>query len=172
MFEKIKSDLLQAMKDQEKFRLSVLRMLKSAVQNEQIEKKHELSDEEVLAVIKREVKKRKSTLDEYIKLGREEAGASLNDEIAILNEYLPEELSDEEVEQIVLKAIEDNSPATIKEMGRLSKQLKNNMVLLSIWEKFLTRKRTPILNTYVFFFICHHIIYGERYARYYKIIYQ
>lgn len=124
MFEKIKSDLLQAMKDQEKFRLSVLRMLKSAVQNEQIEKKHELSDDEVLAVIKREVKKRKSTLDEYIKLGREEAGASLNDEIAILNEYLPEELSDEEVEQIVLKAIEDNSPATIKEMGKIIKAIK------------------------------------------------
>ena len=65
MFETIKSDLTQAMKERDKFKLDVIRMLKTAVQNEQIAKMHELSDEEIITVIKREVKKRESSVEEY-----------------------------------------------------------------------------------------------------------
>ena len=81
MFDKIKSDLTTAMKERDKFKLDVIRMLKTAVQNEQIAKMHELSDDEILTVIKREVKKRESSKEEYAKYGKLETVESLTKEI-------------------------------------------------------------------------------------------
>ena len=71
MFDQIKSDLTTAMKEKDTFKLNVIRMLKSAVQMEAIEKKKDLSDDEVIAVIKREVKKRNSSVEEYTKYGKD-----------------------------------------------------------------------------------------------------
>ena len=88
MFETVKKDLISAMKEQDKFKLDVIRMLKSAIQNETIAKKKELSDDEVLAVIKREVKKRNSSIEEYTKYGKMETVESLKKEVEILSTYL------------------------------------------------------------------------------------
>lgn len=121
MFEKIKSDLIEAVKEKDKFKLDVIRMLKSAVQNESIEKKKELSDEEVMAVIKREVKKRNSSITEYEKFGKDEVVASLKQEIEILSVYLPEEMSDEELMKIIDEVIAETSASSIKEMGLVIK---------------------------------------------------
>lgn len=121
MFETIKSDLTSAMKERNKFKLDVIRMLKTAVQNEQIAKMHDLSDEEIIAVIKREVKKRESSMEEYEKYNKTETVESLKNEIEILSVYLPEEMSDEELNKIIEKTIEEVGATSMKEMGTVIK---------------------------------------------------
>lgn len=122
MFDKVKSDLIVAMKDKDKFKLDVIRMLKSAIQMEAISVNHELSDDEVLGVIKREVKKRKSSVEEYAKYGKDEMVESINKEIEILNVYLPEELSEEKIIEIAEATIAEMN-ATPKEMGLVIKAI-------------------------------------------------
>lgn len=119
MFDKVKSDLLASMKEQDKFKLGVLRMLKSALQMEQINIGHDLTDEETLAVIRREVKKRNSSIQEYERFGKTDTVQDLKHEIEILESYLPAMLSDEEVERIIDEAIETFENPDIKSMGKI-----------------------------------------------------
>mgnify|MGYP005952648077 FL=1 len=119
MFDKIKSDLLASMKEQDKFKLGVLRMLKSALQMEQINIGHDLTDEETLAVIRREVKKRNSSIQEYERFGKTDTVQDLKHEVAILESYLPAMLSDEEVERIIDEVIETFENPDIKSMGKI-----------------------------------------------------
>lgn len=119
MFDKIKSDLLASMKEQDKFKLGVLRMLKSALQMEQINIGHDLTDEETLTVIRREVKKRNSSIQEYEKFGKTDTVQDLKHEVAILESYLPAMLSDEEVEKIINEIIETFENPDIKSMGKI-----------------------------------------------------
>ncbi len=119
MFDKIKSDLLASMKEQDKFKLGVLRMLKSALQMEQINIGHDLTDEETLTVIRREVKKRNSSIQEYERFGKTDTVQDLKHEVAILESYLPAMLSDEEVEKIIDEVIETFENPDIKSMGKI-----------------------------------------------------
>lgn len=119
MFDKVKSDLLASMKEQDKFKLGVLRMLKSALQMEQINIGHDLTDEETLTVIRREVKKRNSSIQEYEKFGKTDTVQDLKHEVAILESYLPAMLSDEEVEKIINEVIETFENPDIKSMGKI-----------------------------------------------------
>ena len=119
MFDKIKSDLLASMKEQDKFKLGVLRMLKSALQMEQINIGHDLTDEETLAVTRREVKKRNSSVQEYERFGKTDTVQDLKHEVAILESYLPAMLSDEEVEKIINEVIETFENPDIKSMGKI-----------------------------------------------------
>lgn len=119
MFDKVKSDLLASMKEQDKFKLGVLRMLKSALQMEQINIGHDLTDEETLTVIRREVKKRNSSIQEYERFGKTDTVQDLKHEIEILESYLPAMLSDEEVERIIDEAIETFENPDIKSMGKI-----------------------------------------------------
>ena len=123
MFEKITKDLTEAMKAKDTFRTSVLRMLKSALKNEEINKKSPLTDDEVLAIIKKQVKTRKDSMNEYISYNRMDLADSLQKEIDILNEYLPEELSDEELEKIVKETITKVKAESIKQMGMVIKTI-------------------------------------------------
>ena len=97
MNEQIANDLKNAMKSGDKFKLSVLRMLKSALQLDSISKKHELNDDEVMSVIKKQVKTRKDSIEEFKKYGKDEEVTKLEQEIEILNAYLPEEMTEEEI---------------------------------------------------------------------------
>lgn len=119
MFDKVKSDLLASMKEQDKFKLGVLRMLKSALQMEQINLGHDLTDEETLTVIRREVKKRNSSIQEYEKFGKIDTVQDLKHEVEILESYLPAMLSDEEVEKIINEVIETFENPDIKSMGKI-----------------------------------------------------
>jgi len=121
--ERIANDLKEAMKNQDKFTLSVLRMLKSALQLESISLKHELTDQDVLSVIKRNVKMRKDSISEYQKYNQTEKINDLEKEIAILKVYLPEELSEEEILQIIEDAFLELKPSSIKDMGSVMKYL-------------------------------------------------
>ena len=124
MFDKIKSDLLESMKSGDKFKLGVLRMLKSALQMEQISLNHELSDEEVLTVIRREVKKRNSSITEYEKFNKLDTIEDLKHEVAILEEYLPAMLSNEEIEKIIDETIAEYENPDIKSMGKIIAEVK------------------------------------------------
>ena len=123
MFEKITKDLTEAMKAKDTFRTSVIRMLKSALKNEEINKKSPLTDDEVLAIIKKQVKTRKDSMNEYANYNRMDLADSLQKEIDILNEYLPEELSDEELEKIVKETITKVKAESIKQMGMVIKTI-------------------------------------------------
>ena len=121
MFAKINTDLMNALKSGDKFKLSVLRMLKSALQLESINNKKELTDEVVISVLKRQVKQRNDSIKEYEELGKDEVVNDLKKEIDIINEYLPEEASDEEIQKVVDDAFQELNPTSMKDMGKVMK---------------------------------------------------
>ena len=125
MFEKIKKDLVTSMKEQDKFKLSVLRMLKSSIQAEEINKKSDLTDDEVLNVIKKQVKVRNASLEEYKTYNRLDLVESLSKEIEILKSYLPEELSIDELNKIIDEKFYEIKPTSIKDMGKVIKEVSN-----------------------------------------------
>lgn len=128
MYEKINEDLKNAMKGKDTFKLSVLRMLKSALQLEQIAKKHELDDNEIAAVLKKQVKVRKDSLEEYKKYDKAELVESLEKEIAILDVYLPEEMNKEDITKVVEDAINEVKPTSMKDMGLVMKKVNELLV--------------------------------------------
>ncbi len=128
MYERINEDLKTAMKNKDTFTLSVLRMLKSALQLEQISKKHELDDNEVSSVLKKQVKVRKDSVEEYMKYNKLEEVESLQKEIDILSKYLPEELTEEEVEKLVDSAIDEVKPTSMKDMGLVMKKVNELLI--------------------------------------------
>ena len=114
-------DMKQAMKDKEsgKLRLSVIRMARANIKNIEIDEKRELNDDEVLAVLVKEVKMRQDSLEEFAKAGREELVEQAKQEIAILRKYLPEQLSDEELKALVEEAVAETGAAGPKDMGKV-----------------------------------------------------
>lgn len=122
MQEKIIKDMTQAMKEQNKFALSVLRMLKSALQLEKISKNHDLSDEEVINVIKKQVKTRKDSIVEYEKYERQDEVTKLKQEIEVLSAYLPAELSEAEIDKTLDEIFAEIKPVNIKDMGKVMKE--------------------------------------------------
>ena len=136
---KIAEDLKNAMKSGDKFRLSVLRMLKSALQLESISKKHELSDDEVVTVIKKQVKTRKDSIEEFKKYNKTEEVAKLEKEIEILNAYLPEEMTMEEISKVIDEVFNELKPTSMKEMGMLMKELNTKITNadMSLVSKFV-----------------------------------
>lgn len=127
MLEKINNDLKVAMKEHDTFKLSVLRMLKSALQLEQISKKHELDDSEISSVIKKQVKLRKDSITEYEKYSKVDSVKELEQEIEILSTYLPKEMSQEEIVKVVDEIIAEVKPESIKEMGKVMKRLNEEL---------------------------------------------
>ena len=120
--ETVIKDMTEAMKSQDKFALSVLRMLKSSLQMEKINLKHDLSDEEATTVIKRQVKQRKDSINEYEKYNKQEEVANLNREIEVLSKYLPAEISEEEINKTLDIIFDELKPESMKDMGRVMKE--------------------------------------------------
>lgn len=121
--DKIQEDMVSAMKSQDKDTLSVLRMLKGAMQLEAINKGVELNDEVVISVISREIKQRNESIKEFEAAGRQDLADSTKKEIDVLNNYLPEALSDEEVNKIIDEAFEVVKPEGAKDMGKIMKEV-------------------------------------------------
>lgn len=119
--ERINEDIKNAMKNKESFKLSVIRAIKGGIQLAKIEAKHELTDEEVIDVISKQIKMRKDSISEFIKAGREDLAKQYQEEIEILNEYMPEQLSNEEVEKIIAEAFTETNPTSMKDMGKIMK---------------------------------------------------
>ena len=121
MFDKIKNDMIKAMKEQDKFRLSVIRMLKGAIDKERIDKKIEITDEVVIDVLAKELKTREEARTEFSKAGRTDLVESLDKEIEIIKEYLPLPLTDEEINKIIDEAFMETKASTIRDMGKVMK---------------------------------------------------
>lgn len=121
MFDRIKNDMIKAMKEQDKFRLSVIRMIKASVDKERIDKKIEITDEVVIDVLAKELKTREEARLEFSRAGRTDLVESLDKEIAIIKEYLPEPLTDEEVDKIISDAFKETEASSIKDMGKVMK---------------------------------------------------
>jgi len=120
--EKIRADLTAAMKAQEKERLSTLRMLQSAIKNEQINIGHELSDEEAMSVIRKAVKQRQDSIEQYTKGNRPELAEKERSEMELLKAYLPPELTGEEIESGVREIIASTGALSKKDMGKVMKE--------------------------------------------------
>lgn len=127
MFDKINEDLKLSLKNGDKFRLSVIRMLKSALQLEAINKKGELTDDDVITVIKRQVKQRNESLKEYENLGKTDTANELRKEVEVLSEYLPEEASIEQINAVIDEAFAEINPTSMKEMGLIMKYVSEKL---------------------------------------------
>ena len=128
MENQIDNDLKLALKSGDKFTLSVLRMLKSEIINESRKGSlHTLTDDEVLKVIKKGVKTRKDSIEEYKKYGKLDTVNELAKEVDILNKYLPQEMSEEEIIKIVNEVFVELKPSSMKDMGNLMKVISSKI---------------------------------------------
>jgi uncharacterized protein len=117
---RLNDEMKQAMKNKEKEKLTVIRMLKAALQNESIKAGgRDLMEEEELTVLSREVKQRKDSLHEFEKAGREDLVAKIQTELTYVNEYMPEQLSEEEVSAVVDEAIAETGASAKSDMGKV-----------------------------------------------------
>ena len=119
--EKIQSDLAEAMRSKEALRLSVLRMMKSAVKNKEVDKMRALEEAEVLSVLNTLVKQRKDSVEQFRKGGREELAQKEEAEVKIIEEYLPAGASDEDIRRAIEEAVQETGAASIKDMGKVMK---------------------------------------------------
>jgi uncharacterized protein len=119
--QRITSDMTAAMKSKEAARLSTLRMVKAAVQNREIEKGGELTDEEMTKLLQTLVKQRRDSVEQYEKAGRAELSEKEKAEIAFIEEYLPQAASREEIERAVSEAVAETGASSMKEMGAVMK---------------------------------------------------
>ncbi|TLS39357.1 GatB/YqeY domain-containing protein [Pseudalkalibacillus caeni] len=117
--DRLTEDMKLAMKNKEKKKVSVIRMVKSAMQNESIKLGHELTEDEELTVLTREVKQRKDSLLEFEKAGRDDLVQELQAELKVLEVYLPEQLSEEEVDAIVEETIAEVGATSKADMGKV-----------------------------------------------------
>ncbi|MCZ8511170.1 GatB/YqeY domain-containing protein [Paenibacillus filicis] len=117
--ERLNEDMKLAMKSQDKFKLSVIRMVRAAIKNIEIDQRKTLDDQEVLDVLNREIKQRKDSLQEFEKAGRDDLADNLKAEIAILMEYMPQQLTEEEVKAIVQQTIQEVGASSKADMGKV-----------------------------------------------------
>jgi uncharacterized protein len=119
--EQIVSDLTAAMKAQDAQRTSTLRMVKAAMMNRKIEKGGELSDDDVQKLLRSLVKQRRDSIEQYENAGRQELVDKEAAEIAVIETYLPQGASAEEIEQAVAAAIAETGATSMKDMGKVMK---------------------------------------------------
>ena len=119
LLRRIDDDLKTSLKASDTLRVSVLRMTKAALKNRQIEKRADLSDEEIDAVLSSLAKQRREAIELFSKGGREDLAGKERQELSILQEYLPKQLAPEELDGIILAAVEETSAGGIKDLGKV-----------------------------------------------------
>jgi uncharacterized protein YqeY len=121
--EQIDQELKEAMRAKDERKLSALRLLKTAIRRAEVDKMRELSDEEILAVIADEAKKRREAIEQFSQGGREDLALQEKEELAILEAYLPKPLSREEIEEMARQAIKEVGATNPRQMGQVMKIL-------------------------------------------------
>lgn len=119
MRQRILDDIVTAMKAKDKYALSVLRMIKGAMQIEEINVKHELNDEEMTRIVNKQIKTRKDSIVEFEKGNRQDLIDAVNKEIEILEKYMPEMMSEEEINKVIDEVFEKVNPSGPSEMGKI-----------------------------------------------------
>jgi uncharacterized protein YqeY len=122
LVEQIQKDLVRSMKEKDTLRTSTLRMIKAAVKNREIDKKNELSEAETLQVLATMVKQRKEAVEQFAAGGRTDLVEKERREITIIESYLPEPLSAEELDRVVSSVVRDVDASSLKDMGRVMKE--------------------------------------------------
>ncbi len=122
MVEKLKADMVEAMKNKEKERLTVIRMVKAAMDQEHIDRKKEINDDLLVEVVSRQIKMRRESILEFEKGNRDDLIEKTQSEIAILEKYLPEQLSLEEVVKVIDEIFAEVKPESQKDMGKVMKE--------------------------------------------------
>ncbi|MDR3588549.1 MAG: GatB/YqeY domain-containing protein [Negativicutes bacterium] len=140
--DRLTEDMKQAMKDREagKLRLSVIRMARGSIKNVEIDRRKELSDDEVLDVLAKEVKLRRDAAEEFKKGNRQDLVDTVGQEIAVLMQYLPQQLSEAEVRALVHEAVAATGAAEAKDMGK---------VMAALMPKVKGRADGKLVNTLV-----------------------
>ena len=123
MFDRIQSDYIAAFKAKETVKKDVLGLLKGAILNAKIDKKEDLTDDEIVNLVEKQIKLRKDSKEEYIKANKMDVVETLDQEIEVLMEYMPEQLSIEEVNKIIDEAFDVVKPTSQKEMGLIMKEV-------------------------------------------------
>ena len=125
LLTQIQAQVKDAMKAGDKLKLSTLRMLVAAIKQKEIDTRTELSDDEVISIIEKQVQQRLESAEQYKSAGRDELFEKESQEAEILTTYLPEKMSEEEVAEMIEKIMSDMGEVTMKEMGNLMATLKN-----------------------------------------------
>lgn len=123
LYENILADLKNSIKTQDKEKLSVLRGLKTAIKNKQVELRQDLTDDQILGVISSEVKKRKEAIEKFTQGSRQDLVEKEEAEKKILSSYLPSQLTEKEIKEIVIQAIEELSASSPKDLGGVMKSV-------------------------------------------------
>jgi uncharacterized protein YqeY len=121
--ERVNQDMVQAMKAREEARLSTIRMIKSALKNKEIDKRAPLDDQESMAVLNTMIKQRKDSIEQFTKGGRQELADKEAAEIKLIEAYLPQSASAEEIDAKVKETIAEMGSPTIKDMGAVMKNV-------------------------------------------------
>jgi uncharacterized protein YqeY len=122
--EKIKDDIKQAMRDKNESRLAPLRMLSAAIQRREVDERIQLDDAQVIAVIEKLVKQGRESIEQYVKGGRQELADKESAEIVVFQAYLPQQLSEAEIDQLVAEAVAATGASSVKDMGKVMGALK------------------------------------------------
>jgi len=122
IFDRLNEDLKQAMRDKDKVRLRTLRSLRAALKNKQIEQRENgadtvMSEQDQLAVVRKQVNQRKDSIEQYEKAGRDDLVEKEKEELAVLEEYMPAQLTDEELNEKLQEIIEDVGAESMADMG-------------------------------------------------------
>ena len=125
--EKLLEDLKESMKEKNVIRKNVVQMVRAAILQIEKDKKIEVSDSQIVEIIAKEAKKRKDALEDYQKSGREDLIEQMNQEIKILNEYLPKQLTEEELTQKMQEIINELGATSIKDIGAVMKKAKETI---------------------------------------------
>jgi uncharacterized protein YqeY len=123
LHQSLDDDLKRAMKSSDRLKTSVLRMVKAAIKNRQVEKQRELSEEEIISVILTLSKQRRESIELFSKGGREDLAEKEKQEISILQAYLPGQLTREELDRLIIESIQESSAEGIKDIGKVMRLL-------------------------------------------------
>ena len=121
--ERLMADLKEAMKNKDKLRKDVITMVRAAIKQKEVDERVELDDSDIENIISKQLKEKKASIEEFKKGNRQDLVDQTNDEIEILLKYLPEQLSDEELKEIIKKVIDENEITSMKDIGKLMKNV-------------------------------------------------
>ncbi|MCG8013920.1 MAG: GatB/YqeY domain-containing protein, partial [Candidatus Thiodiazotropha weberae] len=125
--QRIQDDVKTAMKAKDKDRLGTLRLITAAIKQREVDERAELDDSQVLAILDKMIKQRRDSVEQYESAGRQELADQEKSEIAIIEDYLPAGLSDEEVASMIESAIQEVGAAGMQDMGKVMGKLKPQM---------------------------------------------
>ena len=124
LVEQLKQDMITAMKEKDKERLTVIRMVKAALDKERIDSKKEINDDLLIDVVNKQITMRNDSIEEFSKANRTDLVDSVKKEVEVLMKYLPEQLELSEVEEIITSAIESVEASSMKDMGKVMQEVR------------------------------------------------